>query len=97
MILVAATRFFRIAKEIDRNEIASNSGSQFDLVLDHAKRSLIKIAHLRRRLVPLIASNSADESGHSWGVLAAAHRYEADGALNRRIDQWPPNAVGMGH
>lgn len=33
MIAVAALRFFRIARDIDRTELVSSSGSLFDLVL----------------------------------------------------------------
>jgi hypothetical protein len=33
MIVIAAVRFFRLAREIDKTEIVPGSGSSFDLVL----------------------------------------------------------------
>ena len=33
MIIIATVRFFRIAKDIDKDEVVPSSGSQFDLAL----------------------------------------------------------------
>lgn len=56
LIGVAAIRFFRIAKEIDREETVESAGSLFDLVLA-ALLSLLGISllmYLGRVLLPLL-------------------------------------------
>jgi len=56
MIVVAAVRFFRIARDIDKDEVISSSGSLFDLALA-GLLLLLGVAlflYLARAVLPLI-------------------------------------------